>query len=97
MRVGNIGGKIALLCTLFAAVFVASPGSAFTLDWETIGWDPNDTSGVQVFSNLEASNIDLTVSYTTTMFFNDANRRRPNRFVEAFPLLACCGLASFWA
>ena len=33
----------------------AAPSQAFTIDWSAIGWDPNDTSGSQSFTNVDGS------------------------------------------
>ena len=56
---------------VLASFFVATQGSALTLDWTEIGWDPADTSGLQLFANVDGSGIDLAVSYTLNGFFND--------------------------
>ena len=56
---------------VLASFFVASQSNAFTLDWTTIGWNPNDTSGLQEFANVDGSGIDLAVSYTLNAFLND--------------------------
>ena len=56
---------------VLASFFVATQGSALTLDWTEIGWDPTDTSGLQEFSNVDGSGIDVAVSYTLNGFFND--------------------------
>jgi hypothetical protein len=53
-------------------MLLASQSGALTVDWETIGWDPNDTSGAQVFTNVDGSGVDLTVTYSDNMFYNNS-------------------------
>ncbi len=56
---------------MLGLLLFASQSAALSVDWSAIGWDDGDVSGTQLFSDVDGSGIDLTVSYTTTMFYND--------------------------
>ena len=54
MKLREIGRSTSLGLLVLASFFVATQGSALTLDWTEIGWDPADISGLQEFSNVDA-------------------------------------------
>jgi len=60
------------IATLFliVPVLISSAAQATTLEWTALdpAWDDLDTSGQQVFSNVDGSGVDVTVSYTDNMF-----------------------------
>jgi hypothetical protein len=65
----------ALATILLAASFcVASAAQAFTLDWTALipEWDRSDTSGSQIFIDVDGSGIDITVSYSANMWDNNS-------------------------
>lgn len=69
---GNSLYRAAVRTLAVLSLLAASQAGALNIDWETIGWDPNDTSGSQTFANVGGSTIDMTVTYSDNMFFNDS-------------------------
>lgn len=59
-----------VLLVVGALLWVAAAAQGATLDWMNLspGWDDLDTSGQQVFLDVDGSGIDVQVSYTDNMF-----------------------------
>ena len=72
MDVGFCLKKALIAYAAAASLLIASPGHALTVAWDTIGWDPNDTSGSQTFVDVDGSGIDVVVSYSDNMFYNSS-------------------------
>jgi hypothetical protein len=53
-----------------ALLWVSGAAQGATLDWANLdpGWDDLDTSGQQVFVDVDGSEVDVAVSYTDNMF-----------------------------
>jgi len=71
-------GRVLLLA--FTTLLVATTSHAFTIDWDTIGWDDTDVSGSQAFNNVDGSDVDILVSYTDNMFGGV-----PNIYIDGTP------------
>ncbi len=65
----NIRVAIATLF-LVVPVLISSAAQATTLEWTALDppWDDLDTSGQQVFNDVDGSGVDVTVAYTDNMF-----------------------------